>query len=415
MNGSELIKELHENIDQQRKILNNIKKLSGLREVEDKNLILTQINDLKQELKKLNNQSYHLLEDLKLSKTFFQTFFGIGRFLNLLKKESNIKTDDLEKETLKRLKEKSKIKKKKREGKDSLGKIADKLFSETSKRLSKNNYFRKIEDDLERSNLKNSLQGYISKILLSTLLAFIAGVIIFLFFTFITIEPTMPIVKLVENPLSRLGKLIWIVVAFPLTAFFVSYSYPSLERKSVEAQINYELPFATINMSAIAGSMINPLKIFEIIVSSNEFPNVQREFTKLINEMNVYGYDLVSALKSTAKSTPSKNMEELLNGLATTIGSGGDLTKFFETRANTLLFEYKLNREKETKAAETFMDLYISIVIAAPMILMLLLMMMKISGLGISMSTSAITLIMVSSVSMINIFFLVFLHLRKRK
>ena len=88
------------------------------------------------------------------------------------------------------------------------------------------------------------------------------------------------------------------------------------------------------------------------------------------------------------------------------------MTDFFNKRSQTLLFEYKLEREKNTKTAETFMDIYISIVIAAPMILMLLLMMMKISGLGIALGTSSITLMIVLAVSVINIAFLAFLHLR---
>ena len=72
-----------------------------------------------------------------------------------------------------------------------------------------------------------------------------------------------------------------------------------------------------------------------------------------------------------------------------------------------------MEREKYTKTAETFMDIYISLVIAAPMILMLLLMMMKVSGLGISISSSAITLLMIFGVTMINIVFLVFLQLKQ--
>ena len=77
------------------------------------------------------------------------------------------------------------------------------------------------------------------------------------------------------------------------------------------------------------------------------------------------------------------------------------------------MFDYRLEKEKKTKSAETFMDIYISIVIAAPMILMILLMMMKISGLGIQLSASMITLIMVLGVSMINVAFLVYLHLKQ--
>ncbi len=60
------------------------------------------------------------------------------------------------------------------------------------------------------------------------------------------------------------------------------------------------------------------------------------------------------------------------------------------------------------------MDIYISIVIAAPMVLMLLLMMIKISGLGLSLGTTAITLMIIFGVSIINIIFLSFLHMRKQ-
>jgi len=159
--------------------------------------------------------------------------------------------------------------------------------------------------------------------------------------------------------------------------------------------------------------MLEPSKIFKIILATGEYPNIGKEFTKLINKINVYGYDLVTSLKSTALNSPSQKLRDLLNGLATTITSGGDLREFFDKRSQTLLFEHRLEREKDTKAAETFMDVYISVVIAAPMILMLLLMMMKISGLGIALETSSITLIMVLSVSLLNAAFLTFLYLKK--
>jgi flagellar protein FlaJ len=191
------------------------------------------------------------------------------------------------------------------------------------------------------------------------------------------------------------------------------YSYPSLEKKSAESAIDQELPFATIHMAAISGSMIDPSKIFSIMISTKEYPHIEKELVKLMNEINIYGYDLVSALRNIAFNSPSKKLAELFNGLATTINSGGNLPDFFNKRAETLLFEYKLEKEKSNKAAETFMDIYISVVIAAPMILMLLLMMMKISGLGLSLSTSLITLIMVLSVAVVNVVFIVFLHLKK--
>ena len=140
---------------------------------------------------------------------------------------------------------------------------------------------------------------------------------------------------------------------------------------------------------------------------------LEREFIKLINEVNILGKDLVGALRNRASNSPSKKLSELFNGLATTITSGGNLQEFFGKRSQTLLFEYHLEREKYTKSAETFMDIYISVVIAAPMILMLIVMLMKISGFGVSLSMNALTLIIVLGVFLINVFFITFLQLRQ--
>ena len=101
--------------------------------------------------------------------------------------------------------------------------------------------------------------------------------------------------------------------------------------------------------------------------------------------------------------------------MSTTIRSGGDLSKYLNKRAESLLFEYRIKREKATKAAETFMDIYISIVIAAPMLMMLLLILMNISGIGLSLSNLAITVLVVSIVALINVIFLVFLHMNQKK
>src|SRR3989344_1029985 len=153
-----------------------------------------------------------------------------------------------------------------------------------------------------------------------------------------------------------------------------------MEKKSSEGKINQELPFAVVHMSAISSSMIEPSKIFNIIISTKEYPALEKEFIKIQNEINIYGYDLVTALRNRSFNSPSKKLAELFNGLATTITSGGNLPVFFEKRSQSLLFEYRLDMEKQGKASETFMDIYISVVIASPMVLMLLLMMMRISG-----------------------------------
>ena len=412
----ELVENLKDTIQQQKNILIEIKRLYGMRYLENENLIFEQIKELTQSLNKLNERIPKIINEIIIPKTISQPILSISEFLT--KKKENFGQDELEKETIKRLKKENGIVGKEKEFKktikeDSYAKFANNLFLGYSKKLVEKDSFKALQVDLERSNLMYLFPTYLSIILFTTFLAASIGIILFTFFLFFSIQPHLPIIKPVGDLSLRALKLIWILIAFPIAGFLFSYIYPSLDRRASEAQIDSELPFATINMAAISNSLLNPAKIFEIIISSNEFPNVKKEFIKLMNQINVQGYSIVNALRAIAYNTPSKKMSELLSGLAATINSGGDLTKFFETRAETLLFDYKIKRENETKTAGTFMDLYISIVIAAPMIFMLLLMIMKISGLGISIPTSTISLMMVAGITIINIFFLIFLHLKK--
>jgi len=326
----------------------------------------------------------------------------------------------LEKETIRRIREKEKSdeekKKQKKTGASNYSKISSILFSNLSKALLGNKSFKDLERDLIKANLDYSPIGYMSMILLTTLISLIVGGFIFLFFLFFNLGSTMPwITRATETLNVRFLKVFWILILAPLLTFLIMYMFPYLEKKANESRIEDELPFATIHMSAISGSMIDPVKIFEIIALTGEYPALQKEFVKLLNEINLYGSDFVNALKNRARNTSSKKLAELYNGLSTTINSGGDLTMFFSKRSETLLFEYQIEMQKAGKAAETFMDVYISVVIAAPMILMILLMMMKMSGMGLSLSVGMITLIMVLAVTAINAVFLMFLHMKRKK
>ena len=320
-----------------------------------------------------------------------------------------------EKKTLKRIKKKKSSEKKKPEKKPSKYiKFASQLFANTSRNIMEDEKIDQLKKDLIKSNLDFHPVSYISMALLTSIISILVALVLMIFFQFFSISSLPPfIVPSTEGFTSRLLKTIWIPVLLPIITFVSLYFYPSTEKKTLGRKIDRELPFATIHMAAISGSLTEPSKIFQVMNSTEDYPLLKKEFNKIINKVNVHGIDLVSALRDTATNSPSQRLSELLNGIATSITSGGNLQNFFDKRAETLLLDYKLDKEKSAKSAETFMDIYISVVIAAPMILMLLLMIMKIGGLGLSLSNAAITTIIVTSVTMINILFLVFLQVKQ--
>ena len=58
------------------------------------------------------------------------------------------------------------------------------------------------------------------------------------------------------------------------------------------------------------------------------------------------------------------------------------------------------------------MDLYISVVIATPMILLMILMMVSITGIG-GFSTQTLGVAIIGAVVIVNILFLTFLHMKQ--
>ncbi len=436
--GNIAIEKLGKSILRERKTVKEINSLfnylSNADTREEKRMISSQIGELKNSLRKTGQEVIGSAEKISLFKPLNQdsekkafvpetekvqqrTFQKIspGNVVETKSSKKKFKLSPLEKITIKRMKKKKKKvveKKEKRPSKYAM--ISSSIFYNFSMSLIDKGLFKQLKRDLIRANMEFVPANYISFIFFTTVLSAIAAVFITLFFLFFNIIALPPFIVGVEESLGlRFLKVFWILFVIPAVTFLFTYIYPSLEKKSLERRINYELPFAAIHMSSISSSMIEPSKIFSIIVTTKEYPYLEKEFIKLQNEINIYGYDLVTALRNRSFNSPSRKLSELFNGLATSITSGGNLPDFFEKRSQSLLFEHRLDKEKQAKASETFMDIYISVVIAAPMILMLLLMMMRISGLGISLSPSMITLIMVLGVTLINIFFLTFLHLKQ--
>ncbi len=445
-NKSNELSELKNSISREIKIIReiiNLTRSSSGRSAQEAKMISSQIKSLKDNLEKTINQVSDFLDDMTIIKPLpsAQNSFSVEienkqlpqeiLFPKIIRPKAIVDNihrgkakrhkllgfdmEDLERKTLKRLKKKGKkieiIKEKKA---SKYVAVANKLFGGLGKKLSDKDFFMNIGQDLIKANMGYVPGSYISVMLFSTLIFLFVAILLVIFLLFFSIGIDFTFITMATESIgARLLKFFWIIFLLPLITFFGMYFYPNAEKAYLGNKIDQELTFATIHMSAISQSMLEPSKIFEILIATKEYPFLEREFIKLINQVNIYGYDVVTSLRTVASNTPSSRFAELLNGIATTIDSGGSLSDFFDKRANTLLFEYKIEREKYTKSAETFMDIYISVVIAAPMIIMLLLIMMSISGLGVALSSSGITLVMVLGVTMINALFLTFLHLKQ--
>ncbi|MEI7719515.1 MAG: type II secretion system F family protein [archaeon] len=277
--------------------------------------------------------------------------------------------------------------------------ISNKVFGALANSIAGN--FSDLKKDLQDSNSRFLLPTYISMAFFTTLLSFIGGflllVLIFLLKMSVIAFFWIPLVPLLVVP-----------VAF--------YLIPSANKSSIDKEIANELPFAVIYMAAIAGSNIEPTKIFRIIAESSEYKYVGIEMKKIISQVEIYGYDLVTALKNVAKLTINQRFAEVLNGMATNISSGSSLKNFLEKKSEGLLMDYKLDRNKYNEVAATFMDVYISVLITAPLILVMMVVIMSLTNLKFgNLSTDALLYLSIGGVALINVIFLIFLQMKQPK
>ena len=154
------------------------------------------------------------------------------------------------------------------------------------------------------------------------------------------------------------------------------------------------------------------VKIFELIVDSNEYKEVEEEFKKKLNYLNLFGYSLSTSLRTVAMDNPSHDLKELLNGMASTVETGGDIKAYLEDKAGDSLVKFRLEQRKHLESLQAYSEVYVGILIAAPLLFVVTLAILeKISGklFGISISLIALlgTFILLP---LLNILFILFLE-----
>ena len=409
-----MLEGLKQNIAQEKKILSDLDALQQGIHGENEQLYTSSVNSLINQLTMLNRAVPDLLKDSSPLKevvkkkapqrvvrmSYVSPSTKEKRYVSINKEDKKefLKKLQLSEEGLSNLEKVNR-----QEGgievhkPSQVAKISNRFFREYSEKLVPQ--FGSIAQDLKKANIHFLTSTYLSIAMLISSCTFLLGFIIFLILIIFSLSNWIYL----WIPFGLLG--------LSLTGF---YLYPSSEANSVQKKISQELPFATIHMAAIAGSNIEPTKIFKIIATSKEYPNIGKEVRKVVNQTEIYGYDLVTSLKNVARRTSNKKLGELFGGLATNIATGGELNSYLEKKAENYLLDYKLERKKYADMAGTFMDIYISILIAAPLVLMMMFIIMGTMDMGIKgLSTSLLMMLSIGAVALANVLFIIVLNFKQ--
>jgi len=184
------------------------------------------------------------------------------------------------------------------------------------------------------------------------------------FLIVIVLTPLMVIaVSMIMQILNKspIIPLIMTLILFPVFVLLFFYVYPSYVADNRKRNIDAKLPYAVPYMSAMAGAGVPPDLIFNSLARSPLYGEITEEAKNITRDVNLFGYDIITAISRYSVNSPSRKWGELLQGMVTTIRSGGDMKLFLHNEANTIMVEFKRIMKEFTETLGLFAEAYITV------------------------------------------------------
>jgi flagellar protein FlaJ len=134
---------------------------------------------------------------------------------------------------------------------------------------------------------------------------------------------------------------------------------------------------------------------------------------KITEFVDVFGYDLLNAIRAVARITPAPELKEFFEGFISTIETGGDLKDFLQSKSEEYMLSYKLERQKYTETISLYSDIYTGVLIAAPLFFIVALSLVNILGgrVGNMNVELLIALGVYLAIPLLNVAFIIFLEI----
>ncbi len=263
-------------------------------------------------------------------------------------------------------------------------------------------FFGFLYNALRAANVKVLSNTYVNIMILAALFVVSSSFFMLLVLLFIFGYPLYQIVL-------RAAILSVIAGFFCATIF---YAYPFLKIKERRRNIMTNMPFGINHMAAVATSGVPPVSMFELISASREYGEIGIEVKKIVDFINIFGYDLLTAIRTVAATTPSQPFKEFLEGMVSTIETGGDLDRYLRQEADQAALTYNLERQRYNETVSTYSDIYTGLLIAAP--LFFIAAMALVNLLGGSLGGIGVDVVMAVGaylvIPLLNVGFLLFLQ-----
>ena len=231
-------------------------------------------------------------------------------------------------------------------------------------------YFKDLKKPLDEAYINIPLEEYLAAMILTAILlfpgAFIAGTLIIASIGYGWIGSILG------------GFIIGLLALILVIATFVSY--PSFKLRSIKGEIDKFVPYAVTHMATIAGTGVPPQIIFAMMGRFKEYKIVSYICNRISRNVNIFGYDIVTAITEEAKRIPSFKLKDVLWSMSSTIRSGGDLRQVLLEKSKSLMEEQRRIIAKYIEFLSMMAEIYATVFVAGTIIIFVMVSIIGVIG-----------------------------------
>ncbi len=194
--------------------------------------------------------------------------------------------------------------------------------------------------------------------------------------------------QLVGIAIDHLKWSVAFAIVFAALAFFTTryliLSYPFYLSNLRRGRIEAALPNAVNTMLGMAKGGVSLEAIFKFVAENRHiFDELSKEFEKIVTLIEMFDYDLVSAVRYVADTTPSEKLRTFLDNLVNVYEGGGDVVEYLRSKSEQYLSEREATYSVLFETLQIFAEIYLALFIVAPLFFLVVLVVFQMIGSGV--------------------------------
>jgi len=233
--------------------------------------------------------------------------------------------------------------------------------------------FKDMDVNLRKSGIRVNFKAYVSVVILATLLLSVS-VLILVPLLLISIFK----ISFFPSLLFGIGTSLF-AGAFTVIGF---YAYPIYRADSLKRNLEDGLPFTAGYMAILAGAGVPSEYIFRSLAQIDASLAISNEARTIVRDVDLFGFDAISALEAASDRTPSERFKELLEGFIATVHSGGSLVEYLRDRSRQFMKLKRLALKRFADILAVLAEFYVTLMVAGSLIFVVMLVVMSMLGGG---------------------------------